>query len=391
MTSVADRPSARSETAETAETARLFEEYSEQILAFCVRRLGSRSEAEDAVQLTFLHALRALRRGVVPESESAWLFAIAKNVCLTQQRTLSRRGTLSSDRDPDSFAARERPDGDDAGLCRDLKEALRAIPANQRRALVLREWHGLPSNEVAVRLEMSTAATYALLTRARQSFTKAFTARREALPGLQLGALVYQFRAQLKALFGAASTKAAVATVVVVGGVGGGVALERSTDGTPAGPPAAPAPVIDVGAADTSASGGATSSSILGRASKTTATGERSGPGPAGTGGAQLGEEQQVMRIPIVAPHVPADVPAPTPPGGADLPGTPKTEPLPSVPVDPPPLPGVELPVDLLPPPELPPLPPVELPPLPPVPLPPTEDLPQLPPPPDLPLPKLPG
>ena len=69
----------------------LYERHSKRILGFCVRRLATREEAEDAVQTTFLHALRALQRGVVPVSETAWLFKIAENVCLATHRTNGRR------------------------------------------------------------------------------------------------------------------------------------------------------------------------------------------------------------------------------------------------------------------------------------------------------------
>src|SRR3712207_1082718 len=45
-------------------THSLYERYSAQIFGFCVNQLGSRDEAEDAVQSTFLNAHRALQRGV---------------------------------------------------------------------------------------------------------------------------------------------------------------------------------------------------------------------------------------------------------------------------------------------------------------------------------------
>ena len=61
-------------------TQDLYQRYSSQILGFCVNQLGSRDEAEDAMQSTFLNAHRALQRGVEPEAELAWLFKIAHNV-----------------------------------------------------------------------------------------------------------------------------------------------------------------------------------------------------------------------------------------------------------------------------------------------------------------------
>ena len=112
-----------------AETARLYSAHSDEILAFCRRQLTSLGEAEDALQTTFLYALRALRRGVVPECERAWLTTIAKNVCHTQRRTLGRRGTLTSDVDINTIAL-ARPAPYEAELVGTLRDALAALPEN---------------------------------------------------------------------------------------------------------------------------------------------------------------------------------------------------------------------------------------------------------------------
>src|SRR5688572_31538634 len=69
----------------------LYERHADRIFGFCRRRLRSHQEAEDATQTTFLQAFRALQRGVVPVSETAWLFKIAENVCLSTLRTNGRR------------------------------------------------------------------------------------------------------------------------------------------------------------------------------------------------------------------------------------------------------------------------------------------------------------
>ncbi len=58
-------------------TSELYERYSHQVFGYCLHHLGSREEAEDAVQTTFMNAFRGLGRGIVPECEQAWLFKIA--------------------------------------------------------------------------------------------------------------------------------------------------------------------------------------------------------------------------------------------------------------------------------------------------------------------------
>ena len=80
--------------AEAVATRALYERYAAQIHRYCFHQLGSREEAEDAVQSTFLNAFRGIKRGIVPELESAWLFKIAHNVCLSRRRSSwrARRG-----------------------------------------------------------------------------------------------------------------------------------------------------------------------------------------------------------------------------------------------------------------------------------------------------------
>src|SRR5919106_4887186 len=65
----------------------IFERHGPAILAFCRHMPGSREEAEDAVQHTFAAAFRDLERGGEREiALKAWLFAIARNRCLSVLR-----------------------------------------------------------------------------------------------------------------------------------------------------------------------------------------------------------------------------------------------------------------------------------------------------------------
>jgi RNA polymerase sigma factor (sigma-70 family) len=222
-----------------AETARLYAAHSAEILAFCRRQLTSLGEAEDALQTTFLYALRALRRGVVPECERAWLTTIAKNVCHTQRRTLGRRGTLSSEVDLDRIALAQ-PVPDEAALVGTLRDALAELPENQRSALVMREWQGLGHDEIAARLELTSTATSALLTRARRSLATALTAAGRPRAALDISLLLGALRGHLRTLLGGAASKTAVGAAVASVAVGGVVA-ERTLE-RPSPPPAPTVP-----------------------------------------------------------------------------------------------------------------------------------------------------
>ena len=149
---------------------RLFERYAQQIYAFCLYRLGDRQDAEDALQSTYLNVVRALERGVVPSAETAWLYAIARNVCLTRRRSTFRRQRLESQAPlDDSVASPER----ETDRIVDLTGALHGLPHRQRRALFLREWQGLDYSEIATELGLTQSAVETLLHRARRSLRAA--------------------------------------------------------------------------------------------------------------------------------------------------------------------------------------------------------------------------
>jgi RNA polymerase sigma-70 factor (ECF subfamily) len=147
--------------------------YADEIRRYCRRRLRSREDAEDAAQIVFLTAQRCLANGVEPRSERAWLFKIAEHVVLGQWRTLRQRAHLASPVSIDTLADSAVA----AGSGRlpelvDLPAALARVPAAQRRALVLREWHGLSYAEVAEELGVTAATVETLIFRARGSLAK---------------------------------------------------------------------------------------------------------------------------------------------------------------------------------------------------------------------------
>src|SRR5436309_1873840 len=135
-------------------TRALYEKYANQIFGYCVHQLGSREEAEDAVQSTFLNAFRGLRSGVVPESESAWLFKIAQNVCLSRHRSSWRRGRVESPADFELVEEMAPAPSRRADELIGLQDVLEQMPENQRRAILLREWQGMSYREIGEELEL---------------------------------------------------------------------------------------------------------------------------------------------------------------------------------------------------------------------------------------------
>jgi RNA polymerase sigma factor (sigma-70 family) len=203
---------------EAEATRALYERYANQIFRYCLHQLGSREEAEDAVQSTFLNAFRGIKRGVVPELESAWLFKIAHNVCLSRRRSSWRRGRIESPTDFELVeevtpAHSQRPDE-----LIGLQDVLEEMPESQRRAILLREWQGLSYREIAAELELSQAAVETLIFRARRTLATGLEQsplprRRRATRALDLGGLL----AGLKSLLLGGTTAAKIAAVAAVG------------------------------------------------------------------------------------------------------------------------------------------------------------------------------
>jgi RNA polymerase sigma factor (sigma-70 family) len=202
----------------------LYERYRDRVFGYCLYMLGNREEADDATQTTFLQAFRALRRGVVPAAETAWLLKIAENVCLSWRRSAARRRGVETVTDvaqlEELAPARERGAEELIGL----EDALADMPAAQRRAILLREWQGLSYREIGERLRLSQSAVETLLFRARRTLAQNLsvprTTRGRIARALDFGGLV----GALKSAFAGgtavkvAATIAAVATATVVAG-----------------------------------------------------------------------------------------------------------------------------------------------------------------------------
>ena len=199
-------------------TRELYERYANQIFRYCLHQLGSREEAEDAVQSTFLNAFRGLRRGVVPELESAWLFKIAHNVCLSRRRSSWRRGRIESPADFELVEELTPAPAHRAEELIGLQDVLEQMPESQRRAILLREWQGLSYREIAAELDVTQAAVETLIFRARRTLATGLEQPPQPARRVSRAADLGNLIAGLKSLVlgGGAALKVA-ATVAVVG------------------------------------------------------------------------------------------------------------------------------------------------------------------------------
>ena len=155
----------------------IHDRYARGVLAFCVHMLGSRESAEDALQLTFVSAYRALRGGESNISLRPWLYTIARNRCLSELRT--RREGVDID-----GVALDQPCFE--GLAdqvqrreqlREMLEDMQRLPADQRAALVLFELGDHSHKEIAAVLGVRREKVKALIFQAREALVRGRQAR----------------------------------------------------------------------------------------------------------------------------------------------------------------------------------------------------------------------
>src|SRR5688572_1780931 len=123
----------------------IYDRHHRGILSFCRHMLGSREEAEDAVQHTFTSAYTDLQSNDRDIRLKAWLFTIARNRCLSMLRARREQPAELEDQPTAGLAVEVEQRAD----LRDLLHDLRDLPDDQREALVLFEVGDLSQAEVA--------------------------------------------------------------------------------------------------------------------------------------------------------------------------------------------------------------------------------------------------
>jgi RNA polymerase sigma-70 factor, ECF subfamily len=183
---------ARSKTGDIDSFNQLVKRWERPIFALAYRTLGREEDARDVTQETFLRAFRALSGFKGDAKFSSWLYRIALNLCRDWMRK-ERRAPLVAmpeDVDVEQLAVRQGPveTVEDlaarAELSREVAKAMERLPAEQRQAIILKEYHGLTFQEIAdlMKCPLSTVKTrvYQGLSTLRKQLGEQMAPRRES-------------------------------------------------------------------------------------------------------------------------------------------------------------------------------------------------------------------
>jgi RNA polymerase sigma-70 factor (ECF subfamily) len=150
-------------TAGQAEFERLYEQHSDAVARYCLRRTRSAAIADDACSETFLVAWR--RFDDVPDEPLPWLLGVARRVVGNMTRGDARREALRGRLQitAPAWTVTSEPHADPG-----LDAALAELREPEREALMLVYWDGLTTAEAAAAMKTTPSAMRVRLYRARR-------------------------------------------------------------------------------------------------------------------------------------------------------------------------------------------------------------------------------
>jgi RNA polymerase sigma-70 factor (ECF subfamily) len=184
-----DRPLVDAARRDPQQFDALYRRYLARVYSYASYELGNHHDAEDATEKTFLAALANLDRfderarpedGPEASTFRVWLFRIARNVVANQRRARLRHPEAPLD-DAAAIVAPAPADPAAEAVRRDEAaaawQAVARLPADRRRAIVLRFVDEMTTAEVAAILGRSEGAVRVLVHRALRTIGKDLAGR----------------------------------------------------------------------------------------------------------------------------------------------------------------------------------------------------------------------
>ena len=140
--------------------------------------LGNSTDAEDAVQETFLKVQRSIASYRGQSSFVTWTFRILVNTCYDARRSSMRKKEVTTDDTEESPRPEPRAPGAHPSLRLALERALATLTQHQRDVFLLYEVEGFRHAEIASMLEMTEAASKNALFQAKKNLRQMLEAPR---------------------------------------------------------------------------------------------------------------------------------------------------------------------------------------------------------------------
>lgn len=147
------------------------------VFAFLLRMLGSREDAQDLCQETFVRMVRSADRYQPQGQFQSWLFRIAGNQARSRLRRRKVLRWFSFDQaemDPPApdRSAQQELEREEARA--EVRAAIERLPERQREALILKQYQDMSYAEIAEAMGLTVSAVQMLLHRAMTALRKEY-------------------------------------------------------------------------------------------------------------------------------------------------------------------------------------------------------------------------
>lgn len=168
---------ARARRGDSGAFEELVRRYERPVIHFCRRMIGSREDAEDIAQDTFVRVYRHLDRWKASAKFSTLLFGIARNRTLNFIRDSGRRGrgvtqSLTGDGQGEHAVEDERLRPDRSARLKEMERMIEAglaeLSPEHREVLLLRELQGLDYDSIAGIIRRRKGTVKSRIARARE-------------------------------------------------------------------------------------------------------------------------------------------------------------------------------------------------------------------------------
>lgn len=148
---------------------RLYALHGKRMKSIARNLLGSTSDAEDAVQETFLKVQRRIVTFRGQSSFVTWTFRILINTCYDVRRSRMRKKEVANEGTEDAPMPEQRAPGSHPSLKLALERAVAKLTDHQRQVFLLYEVEGFRHAEIAAMLETTETASKNTLFQAKRS------------------------------------------------------------------------------------------------------------------------------------------------------------------------------------------------------------------------------